>query len=264
MTENCCLPLGCANSPLSTPVLIARLNWVSKAAPGVTFLLFARMYFLRADRLCCKVMSVGAGKNRMGPKEVNKGAFLHFKRTTNNSPAAIALLELQERDVSAYDALVFFTSRRDDLIRGRAKSTSEKRQQHRADALRWTHVDDSILDHICQIKSAQARDLDLTTAEAMRQVGGWGDSDEPTFVGSMCGGRRRGLFRRRAGCFLGRHGIRVVRGGSRADELSNEMPNVGFASGRWGRIWVGAGWVRLLKLAKVRGKPPIYMWIRLK
>lgn len=45
------IPLGCANSCLSTPALIARLNWLSKVAPGETLALFASMYFLRAERL---------------------------------------------------------------------------------------------------------------------------------------------------------------------------------------------------------------------
>ena len=45
------LPLGCTKSPLSTPDLIARLNWLSKAAPGETFGLLERTYFFRCARL---------------------------------------------------------------------------------------------------------------------------------------------------------------------------------------------------------------------
>lgn len=44
-------PLGNWNSCFSAPDLIARLNWLSKAVPGDTFALFARMYFFRAERL---------------------------------------------------------------------------------------------------------------------------------------------------------------------------------------------------------------------
>lgn len=54
------VPFGSANSSLFAPALTARLNWPSKVGPGVTFLLFASMYFLSAERLLRGYMSVKA------------------------------------------------------------------------------------------------------------------------------------------------------------------------------------------------------------
>ena len=44
-------PLGCENSPFSTPDLMALLNMLSNDAPGSTPLLLAWTYFLRVERL---------------------------------------------------------------------------------------------------------------------------------------------------------------------------------------------------------------------
>ena len=46
------VPFGCANSPFSTPDLIALLNWVSKtASEEARFLWLALRYFLSEGRL---------------------------------------------------------------------------------------------------------------------------------------------------------------------------------------------------------------------
>lgn len=46
-------PFGCVKSPFSTPVRSALLNWESKTAGDEAVdLLFAKIYFLIAGRLC--------------------------------------------------------------------------------------------------------------------------------------------------------------------------------------------------------------------
>lgn len=160
------VPFGCVKSPFSTPVRKALLNWESNtAAVAAVDLLFANMYFLMAGRLCGRCGLVICWMKKGRDKKVNKNSE-QLSKERDDWPAAIALFKLRViKDASAFalSSLCLFMK-----IEG-ARGNKEIMSTSCVRATMPTHVEDSVLDHICRNASVDACDHHADLWKSLRQ-----------------------------------------------------------------------------------------------